>query len=49
MQHLGYVDDADKQAKYVRYMTLDGGDFHSKAHIESIIDPNPVLVDWNQR
>jgi len=45
-QHLGYMDDADKQAKYVRYSTLDKGDFHSMAHINSILDPNPVLVPW---
>jgi len=47
MQHLGYVRDEDKQAKWERYMTLDGGDFHAKKHIESIIDPNPTLVDWS--
>lgn len=46
MQHLGYMDDADKQAKYVRYSTLDKGEFHSNAHIESIIDPNPTLAPW---
>lgn len=47
MQHLGYVRDEDKKAKYERYMSLDGGDFHARAHIESIIDPNPTLVDWS--
>lgn len=47
MQHLGYVDDSDKVAKYQRYMELDGGDFHQRSHIESIIDENPVLLDWN--
>lgn len=46
MQHLGYMRDEDKQAKYDRYMTLDGGDFHQRAHIESIVDENPTLVDW---
>ena len=46
MQHLGYIRDEDKQAKYDRYMALDGGDFHAKTHIESIIDPDPVLKDW---
>jgi glycosyltransferase involved in cell wall biosynthesis len=47
MQHLGYVRDEDKQAKYERYMNLDGGDFHARAHLESIIDPNPTLELWN--
>ena len=48
MQHLGYVKDEDKKLKYDRYMKLDGGDFHAKAHIESIIDPNPTLELWRQ-
>ncbi len=46
MQHLGYVRDEDKQAKYERYMKLDGGDYHNRAHLESIIDPEPTLLDW---
>ena len=46
MQHLGYVRDEDKRAKYDRYMAIDGGDFHAKAHLESILDPNPELVEW---
>ena len=46
MQHLGYIDDEDKRLKYQRYMELDGGDFHQKSHIESIIDPEPTLLDW---
>jgi glycosyltransferase involved in cell wall biosynthesis len=47
MQHLGYVDDDDKALKHKRYMELDGGDFHQKSHIESIVDDSPVLVDWS--
>jgi len=47
MQHLGYIKDEDKQMKYERYMKLDGGDFHARAHIESIIDSNPTLEIWN--
>ena len=46
MQHLGYVKDEDKKAKHERYMLLDGGDFHSRAHIESIMDPKPILFPW---
>jgi glycosyltransferase involved in cell wall biosynthesis len=46
MQHLGYVRDEDKISKYARYMELDGGDFHQKSHIESIVDPSPTLLDW---
>lgn len=46
MQHLGYVRDEDKQAKFERYSTLDGGNFHAINHINSIVDPEPTLVDW---
>jgi glycosyltransferase involved in cell wall biosynthesis len=46
MQHLGYMRDDDKKIKFDRYMELDGGDFHSRAHIESILDPNPTLIPW---
>jgi glycosyltransferase involved in cell wall biosynthesis len=46
MQHLGYVKDEDKIAKFNRYMALDGGDFHQRSHLESIIDEDPVLIDW---
>lgn len=46
MQHLGYIKDEDKQSKYERYSTLDGGEFHALNHINSITDPNPVLINW---
>lgn len=46
MQHLGYVRDEDKQAKYDRYSKLDGGEFHQINHINSIIDKEPVLINW---
>lgn len=46
MQHLGYTYDDDKQNKYMRYMNLDKGQFHNIKHIESIIDPNPILINW---
>ena len=46
MQHLGYVNDDDKQNKYVRYMNLDKGEFHNINHIQSIVDPNPTLINW---
>jgi glycosyltransferase involved in cell wall biosynthesis len=46
MQHLGYTYDEDKKSKYERYSTLDGGQFHALNHINSIIDPNPVLIQW---
>lgn len=46
MQHLGYIRDEDKVAKYERYSQLDGGEFHQLNHINSIIDKDPVLINW---
>lgn len=46
MKHLGYVYDEDKKSKYERYSQLDGGKFHNINHINSIVDENPVLIDW---
>lgn len=47
MKHLGYIRDEDKNIKYERYMSIDNGQFHNLNHIKSIIDPNPVLMNWN--
>lgn len=49
IQHMGYVLDEDKAMKHERYMKLDHGDYHSLAHIESIMDPHPQLFDWESR
>ena len=46
MKHLGYVKDEDKKMKFERYSHLDGGEFHNINHINSIIDENPVLINW---
>jgi glycosyltransferase involved in cell wall biosynthesis len=46
MKHLGYVRDEDKQSKYERYSSIDGGRFHNLSHINSIVDSSPVLIDW---
>jgi len=46
MQHLGYIEDSDKLLKYERYSNLDGGEFHALNHINSIIDKDPVLINW---
>jgi len=27
-------------------MNLDKGEFHNIKHIESIIDANPILINW---
>lgn len=49
IKHLGYLTDEDKVMKHERYMKLDHGDYHSLNHIKSIIDPSPLLVDWDCR
>lgn len=48
-QHLGYVRDEDKLAKYKRYSTIDGGNFHALSHINSILDENPTLLPWGHQ
>jgi hypothetical protein len=35
--HWGYAHEEDRIAKYRRYVRLDGGQYHSLAHIESIL------------
>jgi len=47
IQHLGYMRDEDKKAKYDRYMEIDGGRFHSGAHLKSIMDKKVELVKWD--
>lgn len=48
MKHLSYIKDEDKQKKYDRYSSIDGGKFHANAHIQSILDPmdNVILHEW---
>lgn len=46
MKHLSYIKDEDKQTKYDRYASIDGGAFHANSHIESILDKDVVLTDW---
>lgn len=46
MKHLSYMTEEGKLSKYQRYSVIDGGAFHANAHIESIVDPDPVLVEW---
>lgn len=49
MKHLGYVKDEDKKMKYERYMELDKGQFHNIVHLQSILDENPVLINWDAK
>lgn len=43
--HYGYATEEDRQAKYDRYMRLDGGRYHSPQHLKSILMP-PSLEEW---
>jgi hypothetical protein len=44
-EHLGYLKAEDKLMKFHRYMELDGGSYHNRDHLESIVDPSPTLID----
>lgn len=46
MKHLGYLRDGDKIAKHKRYMEIDAGTYHARAHLDSILDLKATLVDW---
>lgn len=46
MKHMGYSRPEDRQMKYDRYMRIDGGQYHSRMHLESIADAHPKLQDW---
>lgn len=37
--HFGWADPATRQARYDRYMSLDGGRFHARSHLQSIMYP----------
>jgi len=43
--HYGYAREADRQAKYERYMALDAGRYHNVRHLQSIIQP-ASLKEW---
>ncbi|NPV91336.1 MAG: glycosyltransferase family 2 protein [Firmicutes bacterium] len=49
LKHLGWIDPGDRLAKYQRYTQLDQGSFYGwKEQYESILDPNPRLVEWKE-
>lgn len=43
--HYGYATQEDRERKYERYMTLDGGKYHDINHLKSILRP-PDLRPW---
>ena len=49
LKHLGWADPKDRMAKYQRYMELDPeARYGWKEQYESILDPNPRLVEWEE-
>lgn len=38
--HLGWSDPAERERRFERYARLDGGSFHAREHLESILDPD---------
>ncbi len=47
VKHYGWAKEEDRIAKYNRYLALDpDGEFGSMAQYQSILDPNPNLVQW---
>lgn len=45
--HYGYASEKDREAKYERYMRLDGGKFHNVNHLRSILHA-PELRTWEK-
>lgn len=46
--HFGWTNQAEREARYQRYMEHDGGKFHSSRHLRSIMFPDR-RVRMNQR
>lgn len=46
--HYGYSKLEDRQYKYDRYMRLDGGRFHARSHLDSILADKPGLEVWDK-
>lgn len=37
--HLGWANEAERAARHARYVTHDGGNFHARRHLDSILWP----------
>jgi len=47
LKHYGWANEADRIAKYYRYMQLDpGAKYGWQAQYDSILDPAPHLTEW---
>lgn len=41
--HFGWTDPLTRAQRYARYMLLDGGQYHSRKHLESIVSPEKAM------
>lgn len=41
--HFGWANPDNRQARYDRYMAIDGGNFHNRKHLESIMWPDRLV------
>lgn len=49
LEHLGWMKEEDRLNKYNRYKLLDtGATFCNAEQYESILDPNPNLIPWEE-
>ncbi|WP_018131910.1 glycosyltransferase [Effusibacillus pohliae] len=50
VKHLGWAgSEEERYQKYLRYLSIDpDGIWGSLAHYQSILDPNPNLVEWKE-
>jgi hypothetical protein len=47
LKHLGWMTPEERAAKAARYQQLDPeGRFGNRGQYDSILDPNPSLIDW---
>lgn len=44
--HLGWSDPTERKARSDRYMAIDGGQFHDRRHLESILEVEPELEPY---
>ncbi len=49
LKHMGWAKESERRRKYERYNESDpDGSYGSKAQYESIMDANPLLVEWSE-
>lgn len=44
VMHFGWTNRAERQERYQRYVIADGGRFHAKSHLDSILLPDEEII-----